>query len=102
MKNEEGRMDLNPIGALCDRHAPSDWYREQGVGGALLEAKEFYRRTMKGRRWADSRESALSLLDLQQEAGQSKSDEEEKGEDEFGDQVSPEPLTVVLPNQVMD
>lgn len=52
--------------AYCDKHVPSEWRKEHSVERATADAKEFYRRTMKGRRWADSQTSALALPGPQQ------------------------------------
>ncbi len=48
--------------AFCDKHVPAEWRREHDVDTATAEAKDFYCRMMRGRRWADSQQSALALV----------------------------------------
>jgi NuA3 HAT complex component NTO1 len=67
MKNPAGGMaEKSSLKAYCDKHVPSEWRKEHSVERATAEAKEFYRRTMKGRRWADSQASALAMPGPQQ------------------------------------
>jgi NuA3 HAT complex component NTO1 len=67
MKNQHGAInDAGALKAYCDKHVPSDWRKENSVERAIVEAKDYYRRTMKGRRWADSQASALALPGPQQ------------------------------------
>jgi NuA3 HAT complex component NTO1 len=67
MKNPAGGMaEKSSLKAYCDKHVPSEWRKEHSVERATADAKEFYRRTMKGRRWADSQASALALPGPQQ------------------------------------
>lgn len=61
MKSPHGSVtETSYLKAFCDKHVPPDWRREHGVEMATTDAKEFYRRTMRGRRWADSQQSALA------------------------------------------
>lgn len=55
-------FDASVLKALCDKHVPSEWRREHDVDRATAEAKTYFRRTMRGRRWADSQSSALSQV----------------------------------------
>lgn len=57
--------DASVLKALCDKHVPSEWRREHNVDEATAEAKQFYRHTMRGRKWADSQQSALALVPSQ-------------------------------------
>ncbi|KAK4146935.1 peregrin [Dichotomopilus funicola] len=65
MKNSQGALAVLdgtlPLKAYCDKHCPPDYAEEHGVAQAAREAKRFYKRTMKGRLWADSQASALQL-----------------------------------------
>jgi NuA3 HAT complex component NTO1 len=65
MKNSQGALaflDGNMIlKAFCDKHCPQDYAKENAVAAATKAAKKFYRRTMKGRIWADSQASALAI-----------------------------------------
>ncbi|KXX75920.1 Peregrin [Madurella mycetomatis] len=65
MKNSQGALAVLdgtlPLKAFCDKHCPQDYAKENGVGQATRDAKRFYKRTMKGRIWADSQASALQL-----------------------------------------
>jgi NuA3 HAT complex component NTO1 len=65
MKNAQGALAVLdgslPLKAYCDKHCPPDYAEENGVARATKEAKRFYKRTMKGRIWADSQASALQI-----------------------------------------
>jgi NuA3 HAT complex component NTO1 len=65
MKNSQGALAVldggMPLKAFCDKHCPPDYAKEQSVATAIKEAKRFYRRTMKGRIWANSQASALQI-----------------------------------------
>jgi NuA3 HAT complex component NTO1 len=62
MKNPlGGLMEKSSLQGYCDRHCPADWREDHDVDGATEEAKEFYRRNMKGIRWGDSQQAALAM-----------------------------------------
>ncbi|CAP68996.1 uncharacterized protein PODANS_7_9540 [Podospora anserina S mat+] len=64
MKNSQGALavlDSMPLKAYCDKHCPQDYAKENAVAEATKDAKRFYKRTMKGRIWANSQASALQL-----------------------------------------
>ncbi|KAF3769618.1 hypothetical protein M406DRAFT_11121, partial [Cryphonectria parasitica EP155] len=65
MKNNQGALAVLDGGmvlkAFCDKHCPPDYEEEHGVAAAFKEAKKFYKRTMKGRIWANSQDSARQL-----------------------------------------
>jgi NuA3 HAT complex component NTO1 len=65
MKNSQGALAVLDgsmiLKAFCDKHCPLDYTEEHSVVQATKDAKRYYRRTMKGRIWADSRASALQL-----------------------------------------
>ncbi|KAI9695018.1 MAG: nuA3 HAT complex component nto1 [Bathelium mastoideum] len=68
MKSTHGgpaNLDASVLRAFCDKHVPPEWRRDNDVDHATTEAKSFYRHTMKGRRWADSQQSALALTSAQ-------------------------------------
>jgi len=54
-------LDASHLKAFCDKHSPHDWIIENDVEAATQDAQDFYRHTMKGRLWADSQQSALSI-----------------------------------------
>ena len=56
-----GSIDASVLKAFCDRHVPPDWRREHDVDNAIVEAKRYYRHTMRNRRWADSQTTALNM-----------------------------------------
>ncbi|GAB7357699.1 hypothetical protein MBLNU459_g0367t1 [Dothideomycetes sp. NU459] len=56
-----GGIDASVLKAFCDRHVPPDWRREHDVDHAIIEAKRYYRHTMRNRRWADSQTAALAM-----------------------------------------
>jgi len=61
MKSPHGGItDSNYLKGFCDKHVPSEWRREHHTDVATAEAKDHYRHTMRGRRWADSQQSALA------------------------------------------
>ena len=49
-----GGIDASVLKAFCDRHVPLDWRSEHDVDNAVKEAKKYYRRTMRDRKWVDS------------------------------------------------
>ena len=62
MKNPHGGIaDASSLKGFCHKHVPSEWRKEHSVERTFAEAKDYYRRTMKGRRWADSQASALAI-----------------------------------------
>ena len=65
MKNSQGALAVLdgslPLKAFCDKHCPQDYAKENTVSQATREARRFYKRTMKGRIWADSQASALAI-----------------------------------------
>lgn len=65
MKNSQGNLAILDnsmiLKAFCDRHCPPDYAKENNVHQATREAKRHYKRTMRGRIWADSRASALQM-----------------------------------------
>ena len=64
MKSTHGgpaSLDASVLKAYCDKHVPADWRREHDVDHATLDAMEYYRYTMRGRLWADSQQSALTI-----------------------------------------
>ena len=69
MKSTHGgpaKLDASMLKAYCDKHVPPEWTREHDVDHATGVAKDYYRRTMRGRRWADSQQSAMALIPSQQ------------------------------------
>lgn len=65
MKNNHGTLAVldgtTVLKAFCDKHCPTDYAKENDVAGATKDARQFYKRTMRGRLWADSQDSALAL-----------------------------------------
>lgn len=62
MKSPNGTsIDIPSLKGFCHKHVPTEWCKERKVDTAIVEALEYYRRTMKGRRWADSQASALAI-----------------------------------------
>jgi NuA3 HAT complex component NTO1 len=65
MKNSQGTLavvDGSTVQkAFCDKHCPPDYTKENDVAHATKEAKKFYKRTMRGRLWADSQASASAM-----------------------------------------
>ncbi|TVY89205.1 Peregrin [Lachnellula willkommii] len=65
MKNNHGTLavlDGNAVlKAFCDKHCPSDYTKENDVARATREARAFYKKSMRGRLWADSQASALTM-----------------------------------------
>ncbi|KAI9740686.1 MAG: nuA3 HAT complex component nto1 [Claussenomyces sp. TS43310] len=65
MKNSHGTLAVldgtTVLKAFCDKHCPTDYAKENDVARATREARHFYKKTMKGRLWADSQASALEM-----------------------------------------
>jgi NuA3 HAT complex component NTO1 len=64
MKSTHGgpaSIDASVLKAYCDKHVPAEWRREHDTDHATSDAMEYYRYTMRGRLWADSQQSALSM-----------------------------------------
>lgn len=65
MKNAHGTLSVldgtTILKAFCDKHCPADYSKENDVERAAHDARIFYKRTMRGRIWADSQESALAI-----------------------------------------
>lgn len=65
MKNSQGALDVlegsTNLKALCDKHCPTEYAKENGVSRATKRAKKFYRKTMRDRIWASSQASAMEL-----------------------------------------
>lgn len=65
MKNSSGALDVldsnTNLKALCDKHCPAEYAKENEVVRATKSAKKFYRKTMRDRIWANSQSSALAL-----------------------------------------
>lgn len=76
-----GGIDASVLKAFCDRHVPHDWRREHDVDNAIVEAKRYYRHTMRNRRWADSQTAALAMTALQPDVVADLADELGPGED---------------------
>ncbi|KAH9900615.1 bromodomain and PHD finger-containing protein [Xylariomycetidae sp. FL2044] len=65
MKNSSGALDVldgsTNLKALCDKHCPSEYAKENDVVRATKRAKKFYKKTMGERIWANSQASALAI-----------------------------------------
>ncbi|KAI1502230.1 PHD-finger domain-containing protein [Biscogniauxia marginata] len=65
MKNSSGALDVldgsTNLKALCDRHCPSEYAKENDVSRATKRAKKFYKKTMRDRIWANSQASAMAI-----------------------------------------
>ncbi|RKF61666.1 Mst2 complex subunit nto1 [Erysiphe neolycopersici] len=65
MKNNQGTLSvlegITNMKAFCDKHCPTDWAKENDVASATREARAYYKRTMRGRLWADSQACALKM-----------------------------------------
>ncbi|CAD6500772.1 BgTH12-06478 [Blumeria graminis f. sp. triticale] len=65
MKNTHGSLSVldgtTNMKAYCDKHCPADWIRENDVITATRDARAFYKKSMRGRLWADSHTSALEM-----------------------------------------
>lgn len=65
MKTSQGALAVLDGGmvlkAFCDRHCPADYANEHAVHLATKAAKKFYKRTMRGRIWADNHAVASAI-----------------------------------------
>ncbi|KAH7251916.1 PHD-zinc-finger like domain-containing protein [Fusarium tricinctum] len=84
MKTSQGALAVLDGGmvlkAFCDKHCPPDYAQEHSVHQATKAAKKFYKRTMRGRIWADNTAVANAIAAQQRNAlnGQP-SDESQSG-----------------------
>lgn len=66
MKSSHGNpasFDASVLKAYCDKHVSSEWRRENDVETATADAIEYYHYTMRGRLWADSQQTALTMIE---------------------------------------
>ncbi|KAG4219557.1 hypothetical protein PC116_g31964, partial [Phytophthora cactorum] len=65
MKNSSGALDVldgsTNLKALCDKHCPSEYAKENDVVRATKRAKKYYKKTMSDRIWANSQAKAMSI-----------------------------------------
>ncbi|KAI1812135.1 PHD-finger domain-containing protein [Poronia punctata] len=65
MKNSSGALDVldgsTNLKALCDKHCPSEYAKENDVVQATKSAKRFYKKSMRDRLWANNQASAMAL-----------------------------------------
>ncbi|KAH7038085.1 bromodomain and PHD finger-containing protein [Microdochium trichocladiopsis] len=65
MKNASGALDVldgsTNLKALCDKHCPTEYSKENDVIRATRRAKKYYKRTMRDRIWATNQASAIAL-----------------------------------------
>ncbi|KAI0180465.1 bromodomain and PHD finger-containing protein [Hypoxylon sp. FL1284] len=65
MKNSSGALDVldgsTNLKALCDKHCPSEYAKENDVVRATKRAKKYYKKSMSDRIWANSQANAMSL-----------------------------------------
>ncbi|KAF4554166.1 PHD-zinc-finger like domain-containing protein [Elsinoe fawcettii] len=59
-------IDTSILKAFCDKHVPPEWRRDHDTDQAIVDAKRYYRKTMRNRKWADSQTAALSLATNEQ------------------------------------
>lgn len=80
MKNSTGTLiELDGgthLKAFCDKHCPMEYSRENNVAQATREARMFYKKTMKGRIWADSQAAALQIAAAHPDAALEHADNE--------------------------
>ncbi|KAM0343256.1 hypothetical protein ACHAPU_008706 [Fusarium lateritium] len=72
MKTSQGALAVLDGGmvlkAFCDKHCPPDYAQEHSVHQATKAAKKFYKRTMRGRIWADNTAVANAIAAQQRNA----------------------------------
>ena len=54
-------LDPSLLKAYCTKHVPQDWRTEHDVDAATVDAMEYYRYTMRGKIWANSKQAALAM-----------------------------------------
>ncbi|KAA8896111.1 hypothetical protein FN846DRAFT_893552 [Sphaerosporella brunnea] len=67
MKNSSGQgalLESSSLKALCHKHVPPDWRKENDVDNAAAEAMEFYATNFTGREWGDSHAAAVARPQL--------------------------------------
>ena len=68
MKSTQGgpaNLEASVLKAYCGQHVPSEWRKTYNVDRATSAAKKYYKRTMRGKIWADSQQTAASLAAAQ-------------------------------------
>lgn len=65
MKNDHGTLAFldgtTEMEARCHKHVPPEHEQEHNTAQATKDAKQFYKKTMKGRLWANSQASATAM-----------------------------------------
>ncbi|KAL7626293.1 hypothetical protein AAE478_003064 [Parahypoxylon ruwenzoriense] len=65
MKNSSGALEVldgsTNLKALCDKHCPPEYAKENDVVRATKRAKKFYKKTMGERIWANNQAKAMSI-----------------------------------------
>ena len=64
MKSSHGgpaNLDASVLKAFCGLHVPKEWRATYNVDRATASAKKYYKRTMRGKIWADSQQTAATL-----------------------------------------
>ena len=68
MKSGQGANSLlekAQLRPLCHKHVPAEWRMEHDTEKAFADAISYYKETMKGKRWADPRSSALAMESIE-------------------------------------
>ena len=68
MKSAQGgpaNLETSVLKAFCGQHVPLEWRKTYNVDRATSAAKKYYKRTMRGKIWADSQQTAASLAAAQ-------------------------------------
>jgi NuA3 HAT complex component NTO1 len=79
MKSSHGgpaNLDSNMLRAYCGSHVPKDWRSTYNTDKATVAAKKYYKRTMRGKIWADSQQTAATLQAAQPSEPMAAIDEE--------------------------
>ncbi|RKF72772.1 Subunit of the NuA3 histone acetyltransferase complex [Golovinomyces cichoracearum] len=65
MKNCQGTLSVldgsTNMKAFCDKHCPTEWLKENDVANATRDARAYFKKTMRGKLWADSQASASEM-----------------------------------------
>ncbi|TQS37511.1 hypothetical protein Golomagni_02011 [Golovinomyces magnicellulatus] len=65
MKNCQGTLSVldgsTNMKAFCDKHCPIEWLKENDVANATRDARAYFKKTMRGKLWADSQASASEM-----------------------------------------
>ncbi|KAF2399709.1 hypothetical protein EJ06DRAFT_582952 [Trichodelitschia bisporula] len=63
MKNDANSItDTSVYKCYCDKHTPADWRKEHNVEKGIVEAKAYFKRFFKGRKWGARQQNVAAIV----------------------------------------